>query len=57
MAPHITGRTKPTKTKKQDRAQKRKRGDVDAEKLEQAVQELVSSFVLFDKTIYYIIPI
>jgi len=41
MTSHITGRTRPTKTKKQDRVQKRKRGDVDAEKLKQAVQELV----------------
>ncbi|TIA59339.1 P-loop containing nucleoside triphosphate hydrolase protein [Aureobasidium pullulans] len=35
MAPHITGRTKPTKPKKQQRATKRKRDDVDVEKLEQ----------------------
>lgn len=41
MAPHITGRTRPTKPKKQERAQKRKRDDVSAEKLEQAVRDLV----------------
>jgi len=41
MAPEITGRTRPTKTKKVDRAQKRKRDDVDADKLDKAVQELV----------------
>ncbi|KAJ9647762.1 ATP-dependent RNA helicase dbp4 [Coniosporium tulheliwenetii] len=41
MAPAgITGRTRPTKPKKQARAQKRKRDDVDVEKLEQAVAEL-----------------
>ncbi|THW38743.1 P-loop containing nucleoside triphosphate hydrolase protein [Aureobasidium pullulans] len=40
MAPHITGRTKPTKPKKQQRATKRKRDDVDVEKLEQQVQDL-----------------
>ena len=41
MAPHITGRTKPTKPKKQQRSIKRKRDDVDVEKLEQQVQDLV----------------
>ena len=46
MAAHVTGRTRPTKVKKQDRVQKRKRGDVDAEKLEQAVQELVRTIVV-----------
>ncbi|THV64784.1 P-loop containing nucleoside triphosphate hydrolase protein [Aureobasidium pullulans] len=40
MAPHISGRTKPTKPKKQQRATKRKRDDVDVEKLEQQVQDL-----------------
>ncbi|OCL07054.1 DEAD-domain-containing protein, partial [Glonium stellatum] len=40
MAPDITGRTRPTKPKKQARAQKRKRDDVDVEKLEQAVADL-----------------
>jgi ATP-dependent RNA helicase DDX10/DBP4 len=40
MAPHITGRTKPTKPKKQQRSIKRKRDDVDVEKLEQQVQDL-----------------
>ncbi|KAG9957684.1 P-loop containing nucleoside triphosphate hydrolase protein, partial [Aureobasidium melanogenum] len=40
MAPHVTGRTKPTKPKKQQRATKRKRDDVDVEKLEQLVQDL-----------------
>lgn len=42
MAPHVTGRTKPTKPKKQQRSTKRKRDDVDVEKLEQLVQDLVS---------------
>lgn len=41
-APGITGRTRPTKVKKRENKQKRKRDDVDVEKLEQAVQELVS---------------
>ena len=41
MAPNITGRTRPTKPKKQARVQKRKRDDVDVEKLEQAVAGLV----------------
>ncbi len=41
VAPGITGRTRPTKVKKQENVQKRKRDDVDVEKLEQAVQELV----------------
>ncbi|KAK3716159.1 ATP-dependent RNA helicase dbp4 [Vermiconidia calcicola] len=40
MAPGITGRTRPTKPKKHARTQKRKRDDVDVEKLEQAVSEL-----------------
>jgi ATP-dependent RNA helicase DDX10/DBP4 len=40
-APGITGRTRPTKVKKQASAQKRKRDDVDVEKLERAVAELV----------------
>lgn len=43
MAGALTGRTKPTKVKKLQRAQKRKRSDVDVEKLQQAVDELVSS--------------
>jgi hypothetical protein len=42
MAPGvITGRTKPTKVKKQESKLKRKREDVDVEKLEQGVDELV----------------
>lgn len=41
MAAEITGRRRPTKPKKQERSQKRKRDDVDAEKLEQAVESLV----------------
>ena len=41
MATGVTGRTRPTKVKKQERAQKRKRNDVDAEQLVQAVQKLV----------------
>ncbi|OAK99005.1 DEAD-domain-containing protein [Phaeosphaeriaceae sp. SRC1lsM3a] len=36
----ITGRTRPTKVKKQAAKQKRKRDDVDVEKLEQAVADL-----------------
>jgi hypothetical protein len=40
-APGITGRTKATKVKKQASVQKRKREDVDVEKLEQAVAEIV----------------
>jgi hypothetical protein len=41
VAPGITGRTRPTKVKKQAAQGKRKRDDVDVEKLEQAVTELV----------------
>ena len=41
VAPEITGRTRPTKVKKRENVQKRKRDDVDVEKLEQAVQDLV----------------
>lgn len=37
----ITGRTRPTKAKKQASAAKRKRDDVDVEKLEAAVAALV----------------
>ncbi|KAH7385650.1 P-loop containing nucleoside triphosphate hydrolase protein [Pyrenochaeta sp. MPI-SDFR-AT-0127] len=40
VAPGITGRTRPTKVKKRENVQKRKRDDVDVEKLEKAVQEL-----------------
>ncbi|EDU40353.1 ATP-dependent RNA helicase DBP4 [Pyrenophora tritici-repentis Pt-1C-BFP] len=40
VAPGITGRTRPTKVKKRENLQKRKRDDVDVEKLEQAVQAL-----------------
>ncbi|KAJ6278134.1 P-loop containing nucleoside triphosphate hydrolase protein [Bipolaris maydis] len=40
VAPEITGRTRPTKVKKRENVQKRKRDDVDVEKLEQAVQDL-----------------
>ena len=40
MPPEITGRRRPTKPKKQARTPKRKRDDVDIEKLEQAVNEL-----------------
>jgi hypothetical protein len=43
VASGITGRTRPTKVKKRENLQKRKRDDVDVEKLEQAVQELVRS--------------
>jgi ATP-dependent RNA helicase DDX10/DBP4 len=41
VAPGITGRTRPTKVKKQASTQKRKRDDVDVEKLDEAVAELV----------------
>lgn len=41
MASGISGRTRLTKPKKQDRQQKRKRDDVDAEKLQEAVAQLV----------------
>ncbi|WPH04490.1 Hypothetical protein R9X50_00738100 [Acrodontium crateriforme] len=40
MASAVHGRTRPAKPKKQERNQKRKRDDVDAEKLEEAVSEL-----------------
>jgi ATP-dependent RNA helicase DDX10/DBP4 len=41
MAPsHVSGRARPTTPKKQPSRQKRKRDDVDAEKLEEAVQAL-----------------
>ena len=40
----ITGRTRPTKVKKQASAAKRKRDDVDVEKLEAAVAALVSYY-------------
>ncbi|KAB2574985.1 ATP-dependent RNA helicase DBP4 [Lasiodiplodia theobromae] len=40
MAGAFTGRTKPTKVKKLQRTQKRKRSDVDVEKLQQTVDEL-----------------
>lgn len=42
-APEITGRTRPTKVKKQQNAMKRKRDDVDVEQLEEAVAKLVSA--------------
>jgi hypothetical protein len=41
VAPGITGRTRPTKVKKQAASQKRKRDDVDVEQLEEAVAQLV----------------
>ena len=40
MAPELTGRTRPTKPKKQQRSLKRKRGDFDVGGLENAVAEL-----------------
>lgn len=40
MPVQLTGRTKPTKPKKQVRGQKRKRDDVDVEALEAAVRDL-----------------
>ncbi|KAJ4353445.1 ATP-dependent RNA helicase dbp4 [Didymosphaeria variabile] len=40
VAPGITGRTRPTKVKKQAGAQKRKREDVNVEQLDEAVAEL-----------------
>lgn len=41
VAPGYSGRTRPTKVKKQINKQKRKRDDVNVDKLEQAVQDLV----------------
>lgn len=41
MSFEVTGRRKPTKPKKQARAGKRKRDDVDVEKLQKTVDELV----------------
>src|SRR4051812_6552492 len=41
VASGYTGATRPTKVKKRENVQKRKRDDVDVEKLEQAVQALV----------------
>jgi hypothetical protein len=43
VAPGITGRTRPTKVKKQASQQKRKRDDVDVEKLDEAVTALVGT--------------
>ncbi|KAF4549222.1 ATP-dependent RNA helicase DBP4 [Elsinoe fawcettii] len=40
MAVGLSGRTKPTKVKKQQASQKRKRDDIDGEKLQQAVDQL-----------------
>ncbi|MBE7181460.1 MAG: hypothetical protein INR71_09675 [Terriglobus roseus] len=42
--PHVTGRTRPTKVKKLQYAQKRKRDDVQVEALESAIQSLVSQW-------------
>ena len=42
MAPAITDRTRPTKPKKHANSQKRKRDDVDADKLEEAIAQLDS---------------
>ena len=42
VASGITGRTRPTKVKKRAATQKRKRDDVDVEKLEQAVEHIVN---------------
>ncbi|KAF2401328.1 P-loop containing nucleoside triphosphate hydrolase protein [Trichodelitschia bisporula] len=50
MAPGVTGRTRPTKPKKLQHAQKRKRDDVDVEKLQQAVAELDTSTPFKDFT-------
>lgn len=50
MAPEISGsrqkpaKSKPIKSKQQQQGQKRKRDHVDVEKLEQAVENLVSPF-------------
>lgn len=41
MAAGLSGRTRPTKVKKQQSSQKRKRDDVDGDKLQQAVDQLV----------------
>lgn len=46
-APVITGRKGPTKVKKQANVAKRKRDDVDVEKLEQAVNDLVRCCAVF----------
>jgi hypothetical protein len=46
VAPGITGRTRPTKVKKRENQLKRKRDDVDVDKLEKAVQELVRCNVI-----------
>lgn len=43
MAAGLSGRTKPTKVKKQQSSQKRKRDDVDGDKLQHAVNQLVGS--------------
>jgi hypothetical protein len=43
VAPGFTGRTRPTKVKKRAAVQKRKRDDVDVDKLEEAVAELVTN--------------
>jgi ATP-dependent RNA helicase DDX10/DBP4 len=40
MAPALSGRTRPTKVKKQTRGLKRKRNEVDLETLQKAVEEL-----------------
>ena len=44
MAAHQTGHRQPTKVKKRDRTQKRKRDDVDADKLQQTLDSIVSQF-------------
>ncbi|KAF2661377.1 DEAD-domain-containing protein [Lophiostoma macrostomum CBS 122681] len=50
VARGITGRTRPTKVKKRENAQKRKRDDVDVEKLEAAVAQLDSKGAYSDFT-------
>jgi hypothetical protein len=63
VAPGITGHTRPTKVKKQVNKEKRKRDDVDVEKLESAVQDLVRSIepgvmrILFSVYIHYDMPL
>lgn len=47
MASGITGHTRPTKVKKRANALKRKRDDVDVDKLDEAVAELVSCLDIF----------
>lgn len=49
MSAARSGRTRPTKPKKQAGSQKRKREDVDVDKLQQAVADLVRIDVSYEK--------